>query len=333
VSTFRFEDPWALLLAFGLVPLVYLSVRGLMTASVKYPMLGLLRQLSSPFTASAVYVPVALRSIVLLLMITAFARPQLGNKSTEVLSEGVDIILAIDTSGTMEALDFIADGKRVTRLEAVKEVVRDFVGGRKGDRIGMVVFGTHAFLQCPLTLDHGVLLSFLEKADIGMAGDYTAIGSAIALSASRLKNLPGKEKVIILLTDGINNSGKITPQTAAEISKRLGIKVYTIGVGSKGKAPFLVKTILGETLDYKHVPLDEGALKQVAKITGAEFFRATDTEALKVIYKEIDKMEKTEVRVKEYTEYFELYPWLVFPALALALAELVLRNTYMRQVP
>ena len=333
MNTFRFEDPWALLFAAGLIPLIYFSLGPRSTASVKYPTFGLLDQLGSPFVAAAGYVPVALRSVALLLLVAALARPQLGNKSTEVLSEGVDIVLAIDTSGTMEALDFMADGRRVTRLDAVKRVVKDFVDGRKGDRIGMIVFGTHAFLQCPLTLDHGVLLSFLDTAEVGMAGEYTAIGSAIGLGASRLKDLPGKDKIIILLTDGINNSGKISPQTAADIAKTLGIKVYTIGVGTKGKAPFRMKTLLGETLRYEYVPLDEGTLKEVAEKTGAKFFRATDTEALETIYREIDKMEKTEVKVKEYTEYFELYPWLLFPALAIVVIELLLRNTYFRQVP
>ena len=333
MNSFRFEDPWALALVVALVPLILISLRTRRTGSIIYPPLGLLQKPSGPSAARISYAPVALRCVTILLVAGALARPQLGNKRTEVLSKGVDITLAIDTSGTMEALDFVVDGKRVTRLEAVKRVVKDFVAGRQNDRIGMIVFGTHAFLQCPLTLDHGVLLSFLDKAEIGMAGEYTAIGSAVALSASRLRETPGKEKVIILLTDGINNRGKISPETAADIAKKLGIKVYTIGVGSKGKAPFLVKTVLGDRLRYEYVPLDEGTLKKVAEKTGAQYFRAIDTEALGKIYEEIDKMEKTETKVKEYTEYFELYPWLVLPALVLAALELVLKNTSLRRIP
>lgn len=333
MSTFRFEDPWAMLLALGLIPLIFFSIKGRGTGSVKYPTLGMLRELAGSAATSARHAPLAIRCLLLLLVTIALARPQLGNKRTEILSEGVDIVLAIDTSGTMEALDFEASGRKVNRLAAVKKVVKDFVGGRKSDRIGMVVFGTHAFLQCPLTLDHGVLLSFLEKADVGMAGEYTAIGSAIALSASRLKDTPGKDKVIILLTDGINNHGRISPDLAADIARKLGIKVYTIGVGSKGKAPFLVRTVLGNRLHYKNVPLDEGTLKMIAEKTGAQYFKATDTEALEKIYGEIDKMEKTEVKVKEYTEYLELYPWLVLPALALAAAEFALKNTWLRRIP
>lgn len=333
MSLLRFEDPWALLLALAIVPLIFFSIRGRATGSVKYPTLATLRELAGPSAEGVRYIPLAIRCVVLLLVVAALARPQLGNRRTEILSEGVDIVLAIDTSGTMQALDFVADGKRATRLTAVKSVVKDFVGARKADRIGMVVFGTHAFLQCPLTLDHGVLLDFLERAEVGMAGEYTAIGSAIALGASRLKDTPGKDKVIILLTDGINNRGKVSPELAADIARKLGIKVYTIGVGSKGKAPFLVRTVLGNRLRYENVPLDEGTLEKVAEKTGAHYFRATDTGALGKIYAEIDEMEKTEVKVKEYTEYFELYPWLVLPALALAAAEFALRNTRLRRIP
>jgi Ca-activated chloride channel family protein len=333
VNVFRFEDPWVLLLALGVLPMVYFSLRPHRTGSVSFPMFGLLPRLTGGLSLSARVAPVTLRSMTVLLLVTALARPQLGNRSTEITSEGVDIMLAIDTSGTMNALDFVERHDRVTRLEAVKRVVKDFVSGRENDRIGMIVFGTHAFLQCPLTLDHGVLLSFLDRAEVGMAGEYTAIGSAIALSASRLKDLPAKQKVVILLTDGINNRGKISPETAAEIAKTLGIRVYTIGVGTKGKAPFRVQTVLGERIHYEYVPLDEETLKQVAKKTGAKYYRATDTEALENIYKDIGKIEKTKVKVKEYTEYFELYSWLVFPALALVAAEVLARNSLLRQIP
>ncbi len=333
MSSFRFEDPWAIALAIGLAPLLFMHFKLGRSGSVRFPTLALLQQLAGSSRRWPFHVPVALRALAFLLLVFALARPQLGNKSSEILSEGVDIMLAIDTSGTMEALDFIAGGKRVSRLEAVKKVVKEFVKSRKNDRIGMVVFGTHAFLQCPITLDHGALLSFLDKANVGMAGEYTAIGSAIAFSSSRLKDLPAKQKVVILLTDGINNRGKISPETAADIARTLGIKVYTIGVGTKDKAPFRVNTILGEQLRFEYVPLDEGTLKMVAEKTGAEYFRATDTEALDRIYKQIDKMEKTEVTVKEYTEYFELYPWLLLPGLALVSLEILLRNTALKQIP
>jgi Ca-activated chloride channel family protein len=333
MNTFRFEDPWALLLCVGLLPVVFFSIGRRRRGSLKYPTIELVQRLAGPLMSRIQYLPTSLRILAIALVIVALARPQLGNKSTEVLSEGVDIILAMDTSGTMEALDFVTKGNRATRLDAVKAVVKEFVSGRGSDRLGMVLFGTNAFLQCPPTLDHGVLLSFLDRTEIGVAGEYTAIGSAIALSCARLENLPGKEKVIILLTDGINNRGAISPETAARIAKSLGIKIYTIGVGTKGKAPFLVSTVLGDQLQYEYVPLDEETLQRVAEETGGQYFRATDTEALKAIYKQIDRMEKTEVKVKEYTEYFELYPWFVLPALALVTAEILLRNTMCRQIP
>ncbi len=332
MNMFRFEDPWVFLLCIGMLPLIYFGVGRWRSASLKYSTTELVQRLEGQVSGFR-YLPLALRLLALLLIIAALARPQLGNKSSEVLSEGVDIILALDTSGTMEAMDFISNGKRVTRLEAVKKVVNEFIAGRENDRLGMIVFGTNAFLQCPPTLDHGVLLDFLKRTEVGVAGEYTAIGSAIALSAARLKDLPGKEKVIILLTDGINNRGNISPEMAAKITKALGIKIYTIGVGTKGKAPFLVSTLLGDQLQYEYVPLDEETLQKVAAETGGQYFRATDTEALKSIYHQIDQMEKTEVKVKEYTEYFELYPWLIFPALALVSLEIALRNTVCRHLP
>ena len=185
--------------------------------------------------------------MLLLFFIIAFARPQEGRKKTEILSQGVDIVLAIDTSGSMQALDFKKNENQVTRLSVVKDVVAEFVKHREMDRIGMVVFGANAFTQCPLTLDQSILLSFLDKLKIGMAGDATAIGSAIGISARRLKDLKSKSKIIILLTDGRNNSGTIPPLQAAEIAKTLGIRIYTIGVGKRGKAPFLVDSIFWET--------------------------------------------------------------------------------------
>lgn len=333
MSTFRFEDVWMLLLGLAVLPLVLLATGRRRYGSITYPTFRAVRQLARSISSRIQYIPLAMRAVALLLIVCALARPQLGNKSTERLSEGVDIMLALDTSGTMKALDFVTHGQRVSRLDAVKGVVNEFIAGRQTDRIGMIVFGTNAFLQCPPTLDHGVLLDFLKLTEVGVAGEYTAIGSAIALSVARLKDLPGKEKVVILLTDGINNRGNVSPETAARIAKSLGVKIYTIGVGTKGKAPFLVSTVLGDQLQYEYVPLDEDTLENVAKETGGAYFRATDTEALKSIYEQIDNMEKVEVRVKEYTEYYELYPWFVFPALALVSLELMLRNTLCRHIP
>jgi len=267
------------------------------------------------------------------LFILALARPQSGIKSTEISTEGVDIMLCLDTSGSMQALDFKESGNRVPRLQVVKRVVNDFIKGRKNDRIGMVVFGQEAFTQCPLTLDYGVLLSFLEKVEIGMAGDSTAIGSALAVCVKRLKDLQSKSKVIILLTDGRHNAGSVTPLTAADIAKSFNIKIYTIGVGTEGEAPFLVDSFFGKQYVYQKVDLDEDTLKDVANRTAGKYFRATNTEALENIYRQIDAMEKTEVKLKEYMEYEELFVWFLVPGLVLLLLEILLANTRLRTIP
>jgi len=263
----------------------------------------------------------------------AMARPQSGSKSTEVVTEGIDIMLCLDTSGTMQALDFTWKGEKQNRLQVVKRVVNEFIKGRKNDRIGMVVFGAEAFTQCPLTLDYGVLLSFLDRVEIGMAGDTTAIGSALATCVKRLKDLKSKSKVVILLTDGRNNAGNINPETAAELAKTFKVKVYTIGVGTEGEVPFLVDTIFGKRYVYQRVDLDEAIVKEIATITGGTYFKATNTKALEEIYTQIDQMEKTKVEIKEYTEYKELFHWFLLPGLAFILLEVILANTRFRKIP
>jgi len=274
-----------------------------------------------------------LRCAAMGLLILALARPQSGTTSTEIITEGVDIMLCLDTSGSMNALDFQLENKRVNRLQVVKKVVDEFIRGRQNDRIGMVVFAEEAFTQCPLTLDYGVLLSFLERLEIGMAGDTTAIGSALATCVKRLKDVKSKSKVIILLTDGRNNTGAISPATAADIAKTHGIKVYTIGAGTEGEAPFLVDSLFGKHYVYQKVDLDEDTLKEIARKTGGRYFRATNTEALKTIYQQIDEMEKTEVKVKEYMEYEELFHWFLIPGLLFLLVEIVLAHTRFMKIP
>jgi Ca-activated chloride channel family protein len=292
-----------------------------------------MKQLKTPLTVYLRKALVVLRCLALALFIMALARPQSGIKSTEVTTEGIDIMLCIDTSGSMRALDFKTGGERGTRLEAVKKVVSDFIAGRKNDRIGMVVFGQEAFTQCPLTLDYGVLMSLLDSAEIGMAGDATAIGSALGICVKRLKELEAQSKVVILLTDGRNNTGTVSPSTAADIARTYGIKVYTIGVGSRGEAPFLVDSFFGKRYIYRRVDLDEETLKEIADKTGGTYFRATNTDALEKIYQKIDEMEKTEVTVKEYTEYEELFMYFLIPGLIILLGEVVLSHTRLRKIP
>jgi len=329
----RFEDPWVLVL-LTLIPFMVLQGwRRCGSAHLRFSSLNVLARLAQPSSVAQRRSVPLLRCMAAVLIILALARPQSGVKSVEVHSTGVDIMLCLDSSGSMRALDFTTDGKRDTRMAAVKSVVSEFVHGREHDRIGMVVFGEEAFTQCPLTLDYGVLLSLLDTLEIGMAGDATAIGSALGLCVKRFKDIESASRVVVLLTDGVNNTGTVTPLTAARLARKFGIKVYTIGVGSEGKAPFEVDALFGKQYVYLEADLDEETLRQIARLTGGQYFRATDTEALRQIYQQIDAMEKTEVEVKEYTEYNELFLWLLLPALGLLLLEIVLANTRFMKIP
>lgn len=333
MSTIRFEDPWLLFFIIIIPILLVYQWKGVGKSRVRFSSLDTLKKLKRSTSLLMSYVLVLLRCLALVLLIIALARPQSGTKASEVLTEGIDIMLCLDTSGSMQALDFKWKDKRHNRLEVVKNVVSDFIKGRTNDRIGMVVFGEEAFTQCPLTLDYGVLLNFLDQVEIGMAGDSTAIGSALGTCVNRLKERESKSKVIILLTDGRNNAGSLSPQTAAEIADTYAIKTYTVGVGTAGEVPFLVDTLFGKKYMYQRVDLDEETLKEIATITGGSYFKATNTEALEEIYKKIDKLEKTKVEVKEYMEYEELFGWFLLSALLCTLIEVILRNTRFRKIP
>lgn len=330
---FRFEDPWLLVLLLAIPGMLYYGLKRMGSSTLRFSSLHVLQRLKTPRSLVLRKGLVILRCLAAGLLVLALARPQSGIKSTEISTEGVDIMLCLDTSGSMQALDFKEGDKRVTRLQVIKRVVGNFIRGRVNDRIGMVVFGQEAFTQCPLTLDYGVLLSFLDRVEIGMAGDTTAIGSALGLCVKRLKDLQSKSKVVILLTDGRNNTGAVSPATAADLAKTYAIKVYTIGAGTEGEAPFLVDSFFGKQYVYQKVDLDEDTLKQIAATTGGKYFRATNTKALEDIYKQIDQMEKTEVKVKEYMEYNELFAWFLIPGLALLLFEIILGNTRLRKIP
>ena len=331
MSFFRFEDPWFLILLLSL-PLLALREKRI-TYTINYSSIASLKVINKYQTKIKSVFPVVIKFVAISLFIIALARPQEGHKRTEIISQGVDIVLAIDTSGSMQALDFEKNDSQVTRLSVVKDVVAEFVKNRVMDRIGMVVFGANAFTQCPLTLDQSILLSFLDKLKIGMAGDATAIGSAVGISIRRLKDLKSKSKVIILLTDGRNNSGPISPLQAAEIAKSLGIKVYTIGIGKHGKAPFLVDSIFGKRLIYQNVDIDEDVLKNISKITDATYFRATDLKSLKDIYKQIDRLEKSEAKSLDHSEYKELFHYFLIPGLILISIEIICLNSFLRRLP
>ena len=329
----RFENPW-LLVFFIIIPLIILyKWKGLGRSRVKFSTLDNIKRLNKPSTLFPRHILLVLRCLAIAFLTIALARPQSGTKSKEVLTEGIDIMLCLDTSGSMQASDFKWENERQNRLQVVKRVVKYFVKGRKYDRIGMVVFGEEAFTQCPLTLDHGVLVSFLDQVEVGMAGNSTAIGSALGICVKRLKDRESKSKIVILLTDGRNNAGSVNPKTAAGVAKMFAIKTYTIGVGKEGKPPPLVDMIFGKSYLDQRLDLDEITLKEIAKITGGIYFRATNSKALGEIYKQIDKLEKTGVKIKAYMECEELYRWFLFPGLVFILLEIILANTRFRKIP
>lgn len=329
-----FRDP-LLLVFLVIVPLlisVYFRSKG--SNQVVFPSLVALKKIKPSFAQRYRHILIILRSTALVLLVVALARPQYGNEQTKVTTEGIDIVLAVDVSGSMLAEDFEIGGQRYNRLHVIKPVVKDFILKRTNDRIGLVVFAGRPYTQCPMTLDYGMLLQLLEKVEIGMVEDGTAIGSALGSSIERLKNTAAKSKVIILLTDGRNNSGEIDPFTAAEIARTFGIKIYTIGAGTKGLAPFPALDIFGNrVIKQVKIDIDDDALREIAKITDGNYYRATDTESLKEIYRQIDKLEKTESEVTQYTEYNELFHYFLLPAFGLLLVELGLKKTKLRKLP
>ncbi len=271
-----------------------------------------------------------LRLVALLLLVIALAGPRLGRTKVRSFSEGIDIVIALDISGSMRALDF-APGNR---LDAAKKVARAFIERRTSDRIGLVVFASNSYTQCPLTTDYQVLLSLLDQVQIGDIEDGTAIGMAIGNALNRLKNAPGRSKVIILLTDGMNNTGVMDPLTAAGLARKMGVKVYTVGAGRKGLVPFPVDDpIFGRTTRMVEVDLDEETLQAIADSTGGLYFRATDTSSLEKVFHRIDQMEKTRVQVEEFVEYNDIGVRFVWPALALAALEVLLGLTVLRRLP
>ena len=274
-----------------------------------------------------------LRFICLFFLIITSARPQLGNTQVKRLTEGLDIMLIVDTSGSMRALDFTFDGERKDRLYVIKKVIDDFVKDRIDDRIGLVVFGSESYIQAPLTLDHGVLETFISHMEIGMAGDGTAIGDAMATSIKRLKDLNSKSKIAILLTDGSNNAGSINPLEAAEAASNLGIKFYTIAIGGKGKVPYPVDGFFGKSVRMVDMKVDRALLKSIADKTGGEYFEASDTQALKKVYTTIDELEKTKVEKKEYRNFKDVAEYFLALSLVFLLAEIFVGFMPWRALP
>jgi Ca-activated chloride channel family protein len=330
----RLASPWFLLL-LALLPLLWpRGGRPPRTAAIRYPTLAALRVVAPAGAARRRAVLGLLRALALVLLVVALARPQAGTAATKVHREGVDVVLALDVSGSMLAEDFTLGSSRASRLDAVKAVVREFVAARPEDRIGLVLFAARPYTQCPLTLDHGWLLQNLERAQIGMIEDGTAIGSGLATAVNRLRASTAKSKFVVLLTDGQQNAGRITAQTAAEAAATLGVRVYTIGAGTRGLAPYPMQDLFGNKV-YRPMPvdIDERTLEKIAATTGGRYFRATDLQSLRAVYAEIDRSEKTPFEAPQYLDYRELYPWLAWPALALLLIEVGLAETVLRKLP
>lgn len=344
MSELIFADRWLLwvliplfaawLVGWWLAP--WLARRRRQVAAIRFSSIETLQRLHPSSVVFLRRVFEGLRLLTVALLIMAMARPQTGRKHTEVRTEGIDIVLVMDTSGSMQALDLDAErpiNRRRNRLDIAKAVVEEFVQGRKNDQIGLVVFGSEAFTQCPLTLDHGILATFLERVEIGVAGDATAIGSAIGTAVKRLRDSQAESKVIILLTDGRSNAGSLDPRKAAEIAKTFDIKIYAIGAGTRGKAPFVVDSFFGKQVVYESVEIDDEMLEEIALETGGAYYRAEDKAALESIYDQIDELETTEITTDTYMEYNERFRWFLLPAVGLLLLEVVLLGTRFRKLP
>ena len=356
MSELRLAEPLWLLMTVPLLLATVIAMRGERRGAVLYSSVRLLESLPVTLAQRVKRWLPWLRFAGMLLVIVALARPQHGLKDFQIQTEGISIVMCIDRSGSMQALDFTLDGNRVDRLEAVKAVFHDFVAGngqlpgRPDDQIGLVSFGGFAEAKAPLTLDHGALLDVLETVNIAQpvydrSGEVinlrfldeeraTAIGDAVALAVERLRDSRATSKVIILLSDGENTAGAIEPEDAAKAAESFGIKIYSIGVGTTGMAPFKLMDPFGrEQLVRQPVQLDEATLKLLADTTHGRYFNAKDTNALEDVYHDIDRLEKTQLEGRLYTEYRELFPWWLLPGLALIVIELTLRCTRFRSLP
>ncbi len=330
---FRFASPYFLLLFLVLGVLLFLRFKRKDGHCLKVASLSQMKTIAPTFMVRMSNFIVLLKILAIALFIIALARPQWGDKKVNVSTDGINIILALDLSESMRALDFKKDKKIVTRLEAVKHVVSDFIMDREGDRIGMVVFGSNAFTQLPLTRDYNTISFILDRLKIGAAGPRTAIGDAIGISLKRLEDIESKSNIIILITDGKSNSGELSWQDATKIAAKRKVKIYTIGVGTKGEAPFLVDGLFGQQYVYQKVDVDLEALKNIAGQTEGSFFEASNLSALEQIYKMINRLETTTVDVEKWVEYKELYSPLVAVGMILFLIYLILINTRFLRIP
>ena len=342
-SALSFAQPWFLLLLLAIPLLAWLRGSSGSAAALTFSSTAALRALGKTNRARAGNFLHGLFLLSLALLTFAMARPQLGKSLTQVEASGIDIMVTLDVSGSMLTKDFTIGGESATRIDAIREVTRKFIEGRPNDRIGLIAFAGRPYVVSPMTLDHDWLLKNLDRIKIGLVEDGTAIGSGIAASANRLNDKRSKSRVIVLLTDGENNTGKIPPNTAAEAVKALKIQFYAIGAGINGIAPTPVfnnqtgkpfTDMLGNIV-YRNQPVhfNEAGLKEVAKIADGRFYRATDTKSLEQIFQEIDKLEKTTVATKKYQQYRDLFPACIMAGCGLLLAQILLSQTIWRKLP
>lgn len=325
-----FENPWYLLLLLLLIPAIvwYVLKQKTAQASMNVSSTEAFDKMPRSYKVYLRHVVFALRMLVIACVIVILARPMTTDSWHKSSTEGVDVMVALDISGSMLSRDFSPN-----RLEAAKNVAAQFIAGREYDNIGLVVFAGEGFTMCPMTTDHAVLLNLMKDVDCGMLVDGTAVGDGLATAVNRIKDGPAKSKTIILLTDGTNNAGIVDPITAAEIARSFGIRVYTIGVGTKGMAPSPVMTPYGIRYQNMPVEIDEDKLRQIASIGDGQYFRATDENVLKSVFAEIDQMEKTKLSVQQFSRREEAYmPWAILAMVLLAI-EILLRYTLLRNVP
>jgi Ca-activated chloride channel family protein len=329
-----FAAPWWLLGLLAVPVLAWLYGKHGRQSAFIYSSVSLVKGITQLSRSRAGRFLLNLRWLALAFFIIGMARPQVGEGTSPIKASGIDIVIAVDLSPSMAAEDFELHGSRANRVQVAKDVLRQFVKQRLNDRIGIVAFARQAFIAAPLTLDHDFLLTNLDRLDVNQIGDGTAIGSAISAAANRLRTLKSKSRIVVLMTDGQDNSSKVPPLTAAEAAQTLGVKIYTIGVGTRGTAPFPQTDAFGRKF-YTRVPvdLDEDTLKKIADRTGGRYYRADSTDTLRAIYAEIDKFEKTEVEMKKYQYYHELYGFFVVPGALFLALEILLGHTVWRKLP
>ncbi len=331
-----FAHPYLLLLLLLLPLLAWLKGKYGAESAFLYSSVQLVKPISGLSRSRAGRVLMALRWFTLALFIIAMAQPRLIRGEQTIRASGIDIVVAVDLSGSMASEDFQDEGRQVNRLDIAKKVLQKFIDERQSDRIGLVAFAGRAYIASPMTLDHDFLKQNLDRLHLGMIEDRTAIGSALSTGLNRLRDLKSKSKILILMTDGQSNAGKVPPLTAAEAAQALKVKIYTIGVGTRGTAPFPVGVdpFTGQKMySQEKVDIDEDTLQKIADKTGGKYFRADNTQTLKKIYSEIDRLEKNEVEMKKFLQYDELFPAVIGFALALLLSEIVLGQTVWRKLP